>query len=594
MYELNYIGVFMEKIEHFGDIIRHLSKNEKKVNALNNYHNGEWDHIPTDYFLGYVRCIALALRDKGLKRGERVAILAEPSSWWTIVDFAIIIAGGITVPFYSTLSEESFTFGIKDSDPKFIFVGGEEHWNLLGPHVDHFEEVFSINLNADPRAPTCFKDLYELGQEVGKKEPKLYEEMLQEIDKDALATIIYTSGTSGTPRGVMMTQANLCYLINLRDFSWDSDKDRYLSILPLAHIFGRQLNIIIVAYGIPVYYLNDPSQMADVCKEVHPTVMIVVPRVLEKVYANFVSVLQSAGYFTKAFGLWAFDLAKQKDNFLKTLFYPLADKFAYRLIRDVFGGRMRLVISGGAALEKDLNRLFTNVGIPICEGWGLSEASTCVVNRLGQQKVGTVGPPLGDTEIKINEEGRVLVKGPTVMQGFYENKEATEEAFTEDGWLKTGDKGEIDDEGYLKILGRINEMFKTSGGEYISPLPIESELNQAPIVDMSVIIGEKRPYTVALIFPDQAVLRKLKKIHNKTDLSDEEFVETRFVKDQMKELINEVNRKINSWEQIRDFAFIFEPLTIEGGELTPTMKIKRDVVKKKYKDLIAKLYQEAA
>jgi long-chain acyl-CoA synthetase len=389
-----------------------------------------------------------------------------------------------------------------------------------------------------------------------------------------------------------LTHGNLFGEVHQDPFSFDSASDTYLSILPLAHIFARDMNVILLAWGVSVYYLNDVKSVGQVCRTLHPTILVVVPRILERVYSKMLTVVHEAGFMKRTIGQWAFDLARSEQGLFKQLMHPVADKVVYSALREALGGKIRVVITGGAALNPDLNRFFIEIGVPIYEGWGLTEACPLTVNTPSHLKVGTVGRPFDRVELSISDEGEVLVRGPLVMRGYFKSPESTAKAIDRDGWLHTGDKGTIDADGYLTLIGRMKELFKTSTGEYIAPVPLEQALSNAPLIDMAMVVAENRKFASCLLYPDFEVLQSLKSAHRMNHLSDEEFLNSEFVKTEMDKLFDTVNAHLNHWEQLHGYRFIPHHPTIDSGELTPSMKIRRDFVTKKYKYLIDEIYEE--
>jgi long-chain acyl-CoA synthetase len=440
-----------------------------------------------------------------------------------------------------------------------------------------------------------YKELIEQGRTVDSQQPRLYKELGDNLKPTDLATIVYTSGSTGVPKGAMLNHENIIGLIHTDPFNWDSQKDSYISVLPLAHIFARSLNFIMIAWGISVYYVRDLKTIADVCREIHPTTFVLVPRILEKIYLKMVSKAENEGFLKRTIAMWAFTLANnEEESWYKQLLHPLADKVVYSSIRDALGGNLRVVISGGAALNPHLYHFFLDIGVPIFEGWGLTEAATVTCNRIGNIKIGTVGLPFEGMEVKISSEGEILVKGRIVMQGYFKNEEATAKSFTSDGWLRTGDKGHLDSDGFLTIEGRMKELYKSSTGEYIAPVPIEQELSNVPLIDMAMVIADGKKFASCLLFPNFDVIKSLKIAHNMENMSNEEFLNSFFVKEEMKKLFDNLNKHLNHWEEIRDYRFILAAPTVEGGELTPTMKIKREVIAKKYQNLIDSMYAQEA
>ncbi len=518
----------MEPLKTIADILHRFSQWPSNPKAFAYYKDDKWHYLSSKDFIDYVQCAALGLRAIGLRKGDCVGIFAKSSFYWLIADFAIAIAGGITVPFFSNLSREHFVYEVGTAKPRFIFVGDDDCYEMVGPHAHLIDGVIKLEGDAEFQAEFDLWTIIRKGREIRDSAPHLYDELENGIDPDDVATIIFTSGSTGKPKGVELTHKNLVSIIHYEEFEWERS-DRFLSILPIPHIFSKQINYIMVAWGLESYYLNDLKKVGDICKEIHPTFMIVVPRLMEKIYSKMLTKIENAGLMKRAFGLWAFDLANREGGLYKWLMHPIADRLVYSHLRDALGGRLRFVISGGAALNPQLHRFFLDIGVNIVQGWGLTEASTIAVNRWGRQKIGTCGPPMPGIQFKISPEGEVLVKGPTVMKGYYRNPEATKQAVDEDGWLHTGDLGSLDEDGYLIIDGRINESFKTAQGEFVIPLPIEQHICQAPLIDMAMVIGENQPYASALLFPDKKVLYNLKQLHNKENLSDEEFLKSQFV-----------------------------------------------------------------
>jgi long-chain acyl-CoA synthetase len=573
------------------DMLRNVEQNFSNPRALNYKREGKWTHIPTESFLEQVKHVALGLVSLGLKRGEKVGVFAHPSSQWVISDLGIMMAGGITVPIFPNISDDNFIFEVKHSEIKKIFIEGQDSWFIYTQHKQMVETVIRIE-DGDDNPGISFQELLQLGAKLDKEKPTLYKELQEMIKPDDLATIIYTSGSTGVPKGVMVTQYALMNLVYSDPFGINPVTDRYLNILPLAHVFGRILSLVMVSWGISVYYIDDVSQLSTACREAKPTILVVVPRLLEKAYSKMLASIQQSSYVKRKIAQWAFELAHRKGGFLKRLLHPIADKLVYSSLRNIFGGNLRIVISGGASLNPHLCHFLIEVGIPVYEGWGLTEAATITVNLPGRRKIGTVGIPLKKLDIKTTPDGEVLATGPILMKGYYKNPEATAKALDKDGWLHTGDKGSIDDEGFLTIIGRLKELYKTSTGEYVVPIPIEQALCKSPLIDMALVVADGRKFASALLFPDFDMLHVLKSVHNSKNLTDEEFLKSDTIKLEMETVLNSVNSHLNHWEQIHDYRFIPHSLSIEKGELTPSMKIKRDVVLKKYNDIIESMYRE--
>lgn len=585
----------MEKCETYVDMLRHMEKGNQNPRALNQRDSdGYWHATSTKVCLETVRLITLGLKQMGLKRGDKVGILATSSPEWTMVDVAIVLAGGISVPLFTTISEENFLYEIKQTKLKIIFVEGLDQWTLFR----HYEEFFRQGIALGEDVPEhdkvmSLQTLKDSGKAMGQKDPQLYDKLLKEIKPNEVTTIIYTSGSTGVPKGVELTQLNMIGEVEFEEFRWDSKKDCYLSVLPLEHVFGHCFNLWMLYHGVSIYYSNDHKHLAQICSEVKPTMIAVVPRLLERVYAKIVEKTNTAGLFKRALGRWALHLAHHhKSREDKTLLFRLADALVYSKFRAALGGNLRMLISGGAALNPRLLHFFEVIGVPIYQGWGLTEACPLATTTPVHNKSGTVGRLLPGQQVKIAPSGEILVKGSLVMHGYYDDPGRTKETIDGEGYLHTGDKGVLDDEGYLTIVGRLKELYKSSTGEYIAPVPIEQSICRHPLVDMALVIAEGRKYASCLIFPNMEVLERLKKKQQAESVSMQTFLATPYIRNEMNLLLEEVNQHLNHPEQIRDYRFVTEPLTIKGGDLTPSLKIRREPVIKKYRELIDTMYHK--
>lgn len=583
----------MKQFNTVVEVIKYVNENYCNQEAFNYQTDAGWDTISTQTFCSQIKYIALGLHNLGVKKKDMVGIFAHSSTRWTIADLAIASIGAVSVPLFSNLSVENFEFEVKQTQMKHIFVAGEEEWKLLRKQSNTFQNVISLYDEGEDRAAFRFQELLEQGRSLDEREPDLYEKITKAIAPDDLASIVYTSGSTGTPKGVMLTHFNIAGMLCIDPYSWDKDKDSYLSLLPIAHIFARTINLLMITWGVKIYYIRDISTVAAVCQEIHPTVIIVVPRILEKIYTKMLLKVQQATGLKRKIGLWAFKVANMDNSSLyKKIMAPIADKLVYSTLREALGGKLRIVISGGAALNPHLHHFYLSIGVPLYEGWGLTEAATVSCSPVGHIKIGTVGKPFEMMRAKISADDEILVQGPIVTKGYYKNEEANKALFSEDGWLRTGDKGSMDNEGYISIRGRLKELYKTSTGEYIAPVPIEQMLIKEPFIDMAMIVADSRKFASCLIFPDHDELYRMKRANHLESLSDEDFVQRKVFTKKVDEVIDQINKHLNHWEEIHAYRVILTPPSIEGGELTPTMKIRRNEIEKKYKSLIDSIYSE--
>ncbi len=585
----------MVPCNNFVELFDYISSQYANPKALNFCEKGNWYAISTQEMIEKIRYLTNGLIRLGVKRGDKIGLMAYPSPSWTIINFAVILSGGVLVPLFPNLSEENLVHEVTQTEMKMIFVDRKEPIPMFDRHRDLFSTVIEIASETQDETAIPYEQLMEMGKQYEEQNPEAFEQAKKAIHDDDLAAIIYTSATTGTPKGVELIQKNLTRHLCDIPLEIKAEQSRYLSILPLAHIFGFSLNLIMLQFGASIYYFNDLKSIGAACREIHPTILVVVPRILEKVYAKMQAAVQEAGFMKRHLGQWAFDLANQEtDSLIKYLIHPLVDRIVYFNLREALGGSVEGVISGGAPLNPHLNHFFQEIGVPIYEGWGLTEACPITVNNKEVNKIGTVGRPFKDFELKIDDNGEVLVKGSLVMRGYYKNPDATASALDGDGWLHTGDKGEIDKDGFLTLHGRLKELYKTSTGEWVAPVPIEQMICQAPLIETAMVIAEGRKFASCLLFPNKEVLDSLKATHEASHLSDDEFLNSEFVRGEMDRLFESLNKHLNRWEQIHAYCFIPHSPTIESGEMTPSMKLRRDVIMQKYEHLIDAMYPEEA
>ncbi len=577
-----------------------------RVDALNHKIEGKWTSISSDELTHQAGSVALGLYSLGLRKGDRVAILAANSPCWTIADAGCQFAGIIDVPIYTTLTPSSVKYILKDSGSKVLFIGSRDLFEPIAEIVAESKEVTTVIFFEGSSADgnLSFDELISAGQKLREKESDLIIELAAAVDPNDVATLIYTSGTTGEPKGVMLSHNNI--ISNVIDtcekFSF-SPKDSCLSVLPLSHIFERAAMYLYIFNGISVNYAESIEKIPENLSEVRPTILIGVPRIFEKVYAKAkLKAAQSGGLKEKIFE-WAINTAQayalrleqsEKVPVWLSIKHSVADRLVYSKMQKFFGGNLNACITGGAALSNDIYLIFTGAGIPIMQGYGLTETSPVVTSSNPVDlRLGTVGRPIRNTKIRIAEDGEIEVTSPGVMLGYYNKEKATSEAFTEDGWFRTGDIGEIDDDGFLSITDRKKELFKTSGGKYIAPTPIEQKIKTSRFVNQVVLVGNDRKFASALIVPNFEMLASYAK-HKGLDVTEpKDFCSHPRIVDLLERQVAEVTDGLAQYETVKKIALLANELSVENGELTPTMKVKRRVVDEKYKDIIDRIYNEA-
>jgi long-chain acyl-CoA synthetase len=567
--------------------------------ALVTKYNGEWVKTSTQEYINKANAVSRALLRMGIQKDDKIAIISTNNrTEWNIMDIGVLQTGAQTVPIYPTISEEDYEYILNHSGAKFCFVSDTEvlrKLNLIKNNVPSLTEVFTFNEISGEKNWT---DLLKLGEDTSNQNE--VEDRKNAVQTTDLATIIYTSGTTGRPKGVMLSHQNI--VSNVLDSSnripFDEGKSRALSFLPICHIFERMILYLYQYYGVSVYFGESIEKISDNIKEVKPNVITAVPRLLEKVYDKIYAKGSELTGAKKKLFFWAIDLGlRYEPNGANGLWYELQLKIARKLIfskwKEGLGGNLDLMVSGSAALQPRLARVFAAAGIPVMEGYGLSETSPVIsVNDTRNKgfKVGTVGKVIDNVEVKIAEDGEILCKGPNVMMGYYKDKEKTDEAII-DGYFHTGDIGEFDNEGFLRITDRKKEMFKTSGGKYIAPQILENTMKQSRFIEQIMVIGDGQKMPGAFIQPSFEFIKEWASLHNiQLGNSNEEIIENPKVIERIQQEVDTLNEKFGNWEKIKRFELTPDIWSIDGGELTPTLKLKRKVVLEKYKGLFDKIY----
>jgi long-chain acyl-CoA synthetase len=589
------------------DLFLHAARKHDLDDALNYKRTGEWRSIPSAEMIRRIEAVALGVHTLGLTKGDKAAILSANSPEWTFADAGCQFAGVIDVPIYTTLSPTSVEYILNDSGAKVLFIENRREFERIADAVARCSSieqliVFDGDMANVPNA-TSLSDLEAAGQILRTEQPELLQEIRSRIEPGDIATLIYTSGTTGEPKGVVLTHANIISNVIDAGAKFDfSVHDISLSVLPLTHVFERSAMYLYIFNGMSVYYAESVEKVPDNLAEVRPTIFIGVPRIFEKVYAKAKLKAARAGGLKEKIFDWAIEVAKnfaairerhETPSFLLSVQHRLADALVYSKLREFFGGRLRACITGGAALSDDIFLIFTGAGITIMQGYGLTETSPVITsNNPTGVKLGTVGKPIRNTKIRIAGDGEIEVSGPGVMLGYYNKPEATRAAFTDDGWFRTGDIGEIDDDGFLRITDRKKELFKTSGGKYIAPSPIEQMIRSSRFVSQAVLVGNERKFASALVVPNFEMLESYVKHKGLQAKTPAEMCAHPRIIDLIERQIAGATQGLARFENVKKIALLENELTVESGELTPTLKIKRRVVEEKYKGLIDRLYDE--
>ncbi len=587
--------------------VRAAEKYERD-DALNYKKDGEWRAISANEMISRSENIALGLYALGLRKGEKVALLAANSPEWTLTDAGCQFAGFVDVPIYTTLAPESVEYIIKDSGAQIFFLQDKEGLDRLEENLYNCPALRKVILfdaaGVDNANTISLAELENEGAKLKAENPELIKKLSNAVELHDVATLIYTSGTTGEPKGVMLTHTNLISnVINAGvEYSFSS-KDKALSVLPLSHVFERSGMYVYILNGMAVYYAESIDKAADNLREVAPTIFVGVPRIFEKVYAKAKVRAAQESRTKEIIFDWAIEVGKEfallteKRRVVPRLLavkHSIADRIVFSKLREFFGGKLRFCITGGAALSDEIYLIFTGAGISIMQGYGLTETSPVITSNTPMgMRLGTVGKPIRNVEIRLAEDGEIEVSGANVMLGYYNKPEATRDVFTADGWFKTGDIGTIDDDGFLKITDRKKELFKTSGGKYIAPAPIEQMILGSRFVSQVVLVGNSRKFPAALIVPNFEQLESYAKHKDFSIESRAEFCRDPRIINLIERQIDELTRKLSRYEKVKRFALLENEMTVESGELTPTLKVKRRVVSEKYREIIENIYVDA-
>ncbi len=583
-------------------IYEQVLRDYPKPDTLNYKQEGKWRSVSAGEMMRRARDIAAGLHVLGVRKGDRVAILSESRLEWVLADQGCIMLGAITVPIYPTLTAPQVGYILNDCAARAVFVSNDEQLQRVHPAVADCPSVeHTVLFDSAGEKALTLQALEARGSQAQSDSPELLPDFARAITPADLATIIYTSGTTGEPKGVMLTHANL--VSNLIDSSNHLNfgkTDVALSVLPLSHIFERQAMNMYLHHGMSVYF-GSLENLGEHLKEVRPTVFVGVPRIYEKIIQRVQDRAEQKGKLNARVVIWAVETGKRwaqlRLNHVRVplsllIKHRLADVIVFEKLRAAMGGRIRILVSGGSALTSDVALAFLGARLPIVQGYGLTETSPVITSgQFDDNRVGTAGKPIRHVEVRIAADGEIETRGPHVMLGYWNKPDETREAFTEDGWFKTGDVGHLDADGFLVITDRKKELFKTSGGKYIAPTPIEQMIKTSRFVSQVVVIGADRRFPAALIVPDWPQLQGYAAYKGFDTLkSRAEFCQDPRIIDLFERQIEARTPQLAQFEKIKRIGLLENEFTLEGGELTPTLKIKRRVIDEKYRDVIDRIY----
>ncbi|MCU1266251.1 MAG: AMP-dependent synthetase and ligase [Acidobacteria bacterium] len=588
------------------ELFERVARLHPKSDTLNYKKDGRWLAVSANEMLTRARSIAAGLYSLGVRHGDRVALLSESRCEWTLVDAGCQFAGAIDVPIYPTQTASQAAYILKDSGARVLILANHEKLVQLQAVLEDCPAIEQIIIfdkeGIAPGEAMMLAELEKIGRDLETKQPDLIDKIAHRTKPDELATIIYTSGTTGEPKGVMLTHANL--ISNVIDsagrFSFDTE-DTVLSVLPLSHVFERSAMYMYLYHGMTVYFGESLDKIGPNLREVRPTIFVGVPRIFEKIYARVKDKAAAQGKLNMALLNWSIAVGTavarltvkhEKVPYLLAQKHKLANLFVFAKWREALGGRIRLLISGGAALPEELGYIYIGAGLPIVQGYGLTETSPVITGGVpNDNRLGTVGKAIPNVEMRIAADGEIEVRGPNVMRGYYNKPAETAAVFTADGWFKTGDIGALDADGFLRITDRKKELFKTSGGKYIAPQPIEQLIKGSRFVNQVVLIGNERKFPAALIVPDWESIESYAQLKGVQWKSHSELCRHPRIIDLFERQIAGLTPNLAQYERVKKIALLEDELTIENGELTPTLKVKRRIVDEKYRNVIDRLYE---
>lgn len=586
------------KIERLFDILPHQKQNHPLKSALAGKEKGKWVHYSTDDLIAEANAVSLGLLALGIEPGDKIANISNNRPEWNFLDFGMLQIGAVHVPIYPTITDEDYNYILNHAEVKYIFVSSAELYERIAKIAENVPTVKAVYTFDQVAGAKHWSEVKKAGEGGDLKQ---VEALKANVKTEDLFTIIYTSGTTGFPKGVMLSHRNVASNVEASDKRVPcSPGDNALSFLPLCHIYERMLTYMMMYRSISIHYAESMETIADNLKEIKPQVFSSVPRLLEKVYDKIVSKGHELTGVKKALFFWALNLGLRYEiNGANGWWYETQLKLANKLIfskwREALGGNVKAIVSGAAALQPRLARVFWSAQIPVLEGYGLTETSPVIsVNYFATMQVefGAVGPVLEGVEVKLAEDGEILCKGPNVMMGYYKRPELTEEVIDKDGWFHTGDIGTFTANGNLKITDRKKEIFKTSGGKYIAPQVMENKFKESLLIEQLMVCGESKNFPSALISPAWDNVKYWCEHHDIAFTSQAEVIKNPKLLEKFQSEIDHYNEGFGQWEKIKKFKLLPTSWSVETGELTATMKLKRKVIMDKFKAEYESMYGE--
>jgi len=586
----------MEVTRLFDILDNYADKYPNQDAALVCKRDGEWKKFSIQEYIELTNFMSYGMIKMGIKPGDKVGIVSSNRPEWNMLDFAIMQIGAISIPIYPTISQDDYRHILNHAEMKMIFIEGKELGKKLKPiflETKTLKHVFTFNAQE-----VEYQYLDQLiGNGIKYPQPDKLAKLKAEIQPNDLATIIYTSGTTGFPKGVMLSHDNIISNIKSLSSTPSGWSNKALSFLPLCHAYERMLVYLYQYLGMSVYYAESLGTIADNIKEINPTMMSCVPRLLEKIYDKLYLAGKKLPLVSKMIYYWAFNLAMHYQlegmGWYYMLKHKIADKLIFSKWRAAIGGNFDIVVSGGSAIQPNIASFFSAIGMPVFEGYGLSETSPVIaVSKRGKngRRFGTVGLPLPGVEVKLGDRDEILCRGQNVMLGYYKDPKLTAEVIDAEGWFHTGDTGKFTEQGQLIITGRLKSIFKTSFGKYVNPQAIESKFTESPLIDNMIVVGENKKFAAALISPDFVYLKSWCAKHKIKFTTNAEIIENPIVVKRYYEEVKHYNQFFGDFEKIKKYQLVPEEWTAADGQLSPTLKIRRNVVEEMYAEKIEKLF----